>query len=268
MPILMTSHTIIERIYSGLKPRISELAANGQTPTLAVVLVGDDPNSITYVSIKQQRAEELGMEFILHRLDTNTAEERVLSVIDELNRAEHVHGIIVQLPLPAHLDSDKIIARVSQEKDVDGLRNRSPFMPPTVRAIMQLFEAYDIVLKDKKIVVVGQGRLVGGPLTEELRRLHFDVSICDESTSDLGACTLQADILVSATGEHHLIQPSMVKEGSIIIDVDTEVDYELVSERVGYITPQKGGVGPLTVAYLLSNTVEAAESQANRRGSE
>lgn len=261
MPIEMSSRTITEKIYAELRPSVSELIAQGKQPKLDVVLVGHDSSSLAYIKIKQKRAEEIGIDFSLHRLDENTSEESVLTVIENLNNEETVSGIIIQLPLPEHIDTDKVLKAVALEKDVDGLRPGTNFTPPTVQAIIELLHAYDIKVVDKKIVLVGEGRLVGGPLHRELKGLNLDITICDKSTSDLAACTINADILVSATGNEHLIQPSMVKEGAVIIDVDREVNFEAVYDKVGYITPQKGGVGPLTVAFLLSNVVEAARDQ-------
>lgn len=255
----MTSHTIVSKLYANLTTRVAELTQQGKQPHLAIVLVGDDPNSIIYVNTKRKRAEELGIDFALHRLDASASEEKVLELIDSLNDTESVNGIIVQLPLPDGLNTDKVINQVALKKDVDGLRNGSQYTPPTVRAIMELLSAYDVVVKDKKIVIVGNGRLVGAPLSKALLDLNLDVTICDQSTGDLRSCTLNADILVSATGQNHIITPAMVNEGVTIIDVDCDVDYEAVLNKVKAITPQKGGVGPLTVAFLLSNVVDAAQ---------
>lgn len=262
MPIEMTSHTITEKLYHQLGQRVAELQEQGVQPALAVVLVGHDPKSELYVSsIKQRRAQELGIDFTIHRLDANASEDSIIETIERLNQEAQVTGIIVQLPLPDAIDTDRVLAAVAAEKDVDGLRPGSQFMPPTVSAILGLLEAYDIVLTDKKISIIGQGRLVGAPLLREMKQLKLDVNACDESVEDLSTCTLDADIVISATGEPNLIRPSMVKEKAVVIDVDCDVLYDEVAEKVAYITPQKGGVGPLTVAYLLANVVEAAEKQ-------
>ncbi len=258
-PILLTSHTIVEQLYRNLKTRIDRLIASGHQPKLAVVLVGDDPNSITYVAIKQRQAEALGLGFVLHHLAAGVDETAVLAVIEQLNQEPAVSGIIVQLPLPEQLETETILKAVEPEKDVDGLNRKSQFKPPTVQAILELFSAYDIDLTDKQIVLVGKGRLVGGPLLTQLEKLGYRPTVCDESTDDLAACTLQADILISATGQPHLITPTMVKDQAIIIDVDHEVVFDEVLPKVKAITPQKGAVGPLTVAILLSHVVEAAE---------
>lgn len=257
-PIVMTSQTIVAQIYVYLRKEIELLEGGGHKPALAVVLVGNDPNSLTYIAVKQKRAAEIGIGFTLHHLNQSASEETIVSIIEQLNSQGEISGIIVQLPLPNHLNAETILGAVDLTKDVDGLRSSSPFMPPTVLAILQLLQSYEIPLTGKKIVVVGKGRLVGAPLTAQLQRLRLDVTTCDEQTGDLAACTIGADILISATGEQHLIQPSMVKEGAVIIDIDEEVVYDQVLERVSYITPQKGGVGPLTVAFLLANVVSAA----------
>lgn len=265
MPIEMTSRTIVEKRYADLRPRVEELVAADHTPHLAVVLVGHDPNSELYVSsIKQKRAQELGVEFTIHRLDANASEDRIMATITELNNQPSVTGIIVQLPLPENINVDRILNTVAPEKDVDGLGKNSQFLTPTVCAIMSLLEAYDIELAGKKISIVGKGRLVGGPLYNELKHLKLDVTACDESIGDnLGVCTLGADILISATGQPHLIQPALVKDGAVVIDVDCDVNYEAVLHKTSYITPQKGAVGPLTVACLLENVIEAAEKQVD-----
>ncbi len=261
MPIIMTSQTIVAKLYELLAEEIEQLKQQEAVPSLAVVLVGEDPNSVTYVSIKGRQAESLGMGFSLHRLDESASEATVIEAIERLNEEPDVTGIIVQLPLPSHIDTDHVLQAVAKEKDVDGLRPDSEFTPPTVSAIMELFHGYDIELKEKKIVVVGKGRLVGGPIIKRLKEHNLDVTVCDESTGDLGACTINADILISGTGQEHLIKPSMIKPGAVVVDVDKEVVFDEVLDKVGYITPQKGGVGPLTVAFLLSNVVDAAKKQ-------
>lgn len=262
MPIIMTSQTIVAKLYELLSEEIASLEDANITPTLAVVLVGEDPNSVTYVNIKGKQAGELGIEFSLHRLDDTASQESIIEAIEKLNAEPSVSGIIVQLPLPDQIDTDKVLQTVVKEKDVDGLRPDSDFTPPTVSAITELLQSYDISLEEKTIVVVGKGRLVGGPLIKRFKERNLDVTVCDESTGDLAACTINADILVSGTGEEHLIKPSMIKEGAVVIDVDKDVLYDEVQGKVGYITPQKGGVGPLTVAFLLSNVVDAAKKHA------
>lgn len=257
--IEMTSHTITEKLYADLRHKVEEIVANGKQPSLAVVLVGHDPKSELYVSsIKQRRAQELGVDFTIHRLDQSVTQDTVLATIEKLNRESSVSGIIVQLPLPDQLDTDAILNAIDLKKDVDGLRSGTPYLPPTVAAIMQLFESYDIALTDKKITVVGKGKLVGAPLLSELKKLGLDVEACDEWTDDLVGKTVAADILISATGDPGIIKPEMVKEGAIVIDVDEDVEYEAVAPKTSYITPQRGAVGPLTVAFLLSNVIEAA----------
>lgn len=255
----MTSHTIVANLTDGMKSQIARLTEAGFRPGLAVILIGHDPKSERYVSsIKQKQAENLGINFTIHRFDKNVSQERLLSAIDRLNKEPSVSGIIIQLPLPDHLEADKLLNAIVMEKDVDGLRIGSPFMPPTVEAILKLLEAYDIQLTDKKIVIVGKGRLVGGPLVAELKSLKLDVTACDQTIDDLTACTLGADILISATGVPNLLKPSMIQDGAVVIDADTDVVYDKILGKASYITPQKGGVGPLTVTYLLAHVVEAA----------
>lgn len=260
--IEMTSHTIIENINQELKARVDELQNKGCRPGLAVVLVGHNPKSELYVSaIKQRQAEELGIDFTIHRLDEEASEDKIIETIQELNRQPAVSGIIVQLPLPEAIDLNNVLNSVKPEKDVDGLGQNSPYLPPTVSAIMRLLEEYDVKVADQHIVIVGKGKLVGQPLYDEMKKLQLNVEVCDQSTENLADLTSKADILISATGQPNLINSSMVKQGAVVIDVDYDVNYELVAPKTSYITPQKGGVGPLTVTYLLSNVVDAAESQ-------
>ncbi len=261
MPVEMTSHTLVEKLYADLAARVQLLIAAGHTPALAVVLVGNDPSSERYVaSIKRKQAESIGILYTIHRLDATANEATVIDTIEKLNLEVGVTGIIVQLPLSEGLNVETILGSVAKEKDVDGLRQGTTFMPPTVRSILELFEAYDIQLADKKIAIVGHGRLVGAPLYSVLKGLKLDVSTCDASVADLKGCTLGADILICATGHPKLIEPSMVKEGAVIVDVDTDVNYDAVAAKASYITPQRGGVGPLTVTFLLANVIEAAEA--------
>lgn len=261
--IQMTSHTIVEKIYLELKNRVKELSDRGIVPALAVILVGHDPQSELYVaSIKQRRASELGIDFKIHRLDENVDQESLTKAITDLNNQSEVNGIIVQLPLPSNLNTDAILNSIDPGKDVDGLHQDSPYLSPTVSAILELIEGYDLTLADKKIVIVGKGRLVGAPLLKELQKLKLQVEAVDDQVEDLAKITVQADILVSATGKPNLIQPQMVKEGAVVIDVDQDVNYEAVGPKTAYITPQRGGVGPLTVAFLLQNVIEATLAQA------
>lgn len=262
MPIEMTSHTIIYKLFEKLKTRVKTLKKQNIQPHLAVILVGHDAKSEMYVSsIKQKRAQELDINFTIHKHDENATTETILDTIRSLNDEPGVNGIIVQLPLPAHIDTDRILNSVAKEKDVDALAEGSTFTAPTVCAITALLEAYDIPLEAKKIAIVGKGRLVGSPLMQEFKKRKLDVTACDQSTDKLSDCTYQADILISATGQSNLIKLGMVKDKAVVIDVDSDVDYELVFDKVSYITPQKGGVGPLTVAYLLQNVIVAAQKQ-------
>lgn len=262
MAIEMTSHTIVQKLYDELRPRIEALTEAGHQPALAVILIGHDPMSELYVSsIKQKQAENLGIDFTVHRFDENVAEEKIIGAIQQFNSQPAVSGLIIQLPLPEAVNTEEVLTAVALEKDVDGLRAGSQFVPPTVNAILELLEAYDIQLKDKKIVIVGRGRLVGSPLEKALKELKLDITVCDQTIEDLAGCTLNADILISATGESGLIKPPMVKDGAVVIDVDNDVVYDQIASKASAITPQKGGVGPLTVAFLLSNVVEAAEKQ-------
>ncbi len=261
MSIEMSSRTLNERLLLSLKLKAELIDTQLHLrPHLAVVLVGDNPSSLNYIKIKQQRAEEIGIDFTLHRLEASTSEDQVLAVIEELNGEERVNGIIVQLPLPESLNTDKILEAVAVEKDVDGLHPRSQFVSPVVNAISKLMTGYDLKSEDKKIVIVGLGRLVGKPLFEQMKKLHLAVNGIDNSVTNIAEYTREADILISATGQPNLIQPDMVKDGVIVIDADKDVSPE-VAAKASYITPQVGGIGPLTVSCLLDNVIEATGRQ-------
>lgn len=228
-----------------LKTRVLKLKGK---PKLVAVLVGNDPASEMYVSMKAKRASEIGVAFEV---------VRDLKLIQKLNQDENVTGIIVQLPLPKEIDTEKILQSINPKKDVDGLTGKSKFLPATVKAV--LIAAGD--LKNKTVVVVGLGKLVGKPLADYLAKNHFSVVKCDEFTKDLKTETLKGDVLVSATGVPGLVKPDMVKPGAIVIDCGApkpEVDPS-VFDVASFMTPVPGGIGPLTVASLLENTVDAYE---------
>jgi methylenetetrahydrofolate dehydrogenase (NADP+)/methenyltetrahydrofolate cyclohydrolase len=255
----MTSKTIVAKMQQELRERIAELK---EQPSLAVVLVGNDRNSLLYVtSIKKRHAEDLSILYRIEHMPEESTTEEVLEILEFLNNDPTVTGIIVQLPLPKHIDTDTVLDAVAAQKDVDGLRNGSEFTAPIVDAIMMLLHEYAIALSGQQIVVVGNGKLVGAPLSTYLRNEGYAVNTCDNDTKDLKSCTLEADILISATGKRHLITPEMVKEGAVVIDVDCDVEYDAVKEKASYITPQRGAVGPLTVLFLLNNVVLAAEQR-------
>lgn len=257
--------------------RVRALAQRGVVPGLAVVLVGDDPASATYVSMKERDCDRVGIRSFDTRLPSNTTQEDLCSVVDRFNSDPDVHGILVQLPLPAHLDAEEVIARISPDKDVDGL---SPFnlgslvrVLPAPRActpsgVMRMLEFYGIDPAGKHAVVVGRSTLVGKPMALLLLNANATVTVCHSRTVDLPAVCREADILIAAVGRPEMIGAEYVKPGAVVIDVGInrtdsglvgDVDFESVSSIASAITPVPGGVGPMTRAVLLANTVSAAE---------
>jgi methylenetetrahydrofolate dehydrogenase (NADP+) / methenyltetrahydrofolate cyclohydrolase len=253
---------------------------HGRPPGLATVLVGDDPASRTYVGSKRKLSEEVGMRSIHHELDTAASPEQLLELVEELGADEAVDGILVQLPLPDHHDQDAVIARIAPEKDVDGLtatsagllaQGRPGLVPCTPQGVMRLIEVAGVELEGAEAVVVGRSILVGRPLASLLLNASATVTVCHSRTRDLGRVTSRADVLVAAVGSPRMIGAEMVKSGATVVDVGTnrtddglvgDVDFESVREVAGAITPVPGGVGPMTIAMLLANTLRAARARA------
>lgn len=253
----------------------------GINPKLAVVLVGDDPASQTYVKMKEKACREVGVEEETYRMPKVTKEEAVLKKVRELNSNKGIHGILVQLPLPEQISPAKALKEVSPEKDVDGLhienmgkllRGEEPyFMPCTPSGIMELIKSTDREIKGAEVVVVGRSNIVGKPIALMLLAEHATVTICHSRTKDLGAVCRRADILIAAVGKPKIIKGDMIKHGAVIIDVGVnrteeglvgDVDYEEAQKKCSYITPVPGGVGPMTIAMLLKNTLTSAERSA------
>ena len=261
--------------------RVSALRSRGLQPTLAVILVGDNPASQTYVRHKGSDCESVGMRFILDRYPADLSEAALLARIEALNADPSVHGMLVQLPLPKHIDTNKVIATISPRKDADGFHVQSAgalmiglpgFRPCTPYGCMRMLQSAGVDPKGRHAVVVGRSNIVGKPMAMLLLQANATVTICHSATPDLGAMTRQADILVAAVGRRNTITADMVKPGAAVIDVGMnqneagklcgDVDYDGVRQVAGWITPVPGGVGPMTRAMLLVNTVEAAERAA------
>jgi len=287
--IIIDGNLVAAEILEKTKTKTARLKALGITPCLAVVLVGDNAASITYVSAKKKTLEKVGMENRDFRLQENTSEKALLTLIDQLNSDEKVHGILVQLPLPKHIDEKKILFAIDPKKDVDGFHPisvgnlvlcRPGFLPCTPNGILALLESYSITTSGAHAVVVGRSNIVGKPLSILLARweINATVTICHTGTHDLAHHTRQADILISAAGIPNLIKADMVKKGAAVIDVGVnrigdataesgyricgDVDFPAVEKIAGYITPVPGGVGPMTIAMLLQNVADAAERVA------
>lgn len=261
--------------------RVAALKTRGVQPTLAVILVGDDPASQTYVRHKGSDCESVGMRFILDRFAADLSEAALLARIAALNADPAVHGMLVQLPLPRHIDTHKVIAAISPDKDADGFHVHSAgalmiglpgFKPCTPYGCMRMLQSAGIAPKGKHAVIVGRSNIVGKPMALMLLQANATVTVCHSATPDLGAFTRQADILVAAVGRRNTITADLVKPGAAVIDVGMnqneagklcgDVDFDAVREVAGWITPVPGGVGPMTRAMLLVNTVEAAERSA------
>ena len=283
--IIMNGKALGQKIRESAKVRAAAVKAKGITPCLAVVLVGDDSASLSYVKSKEKALAEAGMESKDIRLPQNTSEAELLSLIDELNKDKKIHGILVQSPVPKHIDEEKINAAVAPEKDVDCFHpvsvgnlilDRPGFLPCTPHGVLVFLKEYKVPVSGANVVVVGRSNIVGKPLANLLIRREFNatVTICHTGTKDLASHTLQADILIAAAGKPAFIKPEMVKEGATVIDVginrvpdsSTEKGYRVcgdvdpaVAEKCAYFTPVPGGVGLMTVAMLLQNVVEAAE---------
>ncbi|HIX42245.1 MAG TPA: bifunctional methylenetetrahydrofolate dehydrogenase/methenyltetrahydrofolate cyclohydrolase FolD, partial [Candidatus Kurthia intestinigallinarum] len=256
------------------------LKDKGITPGLAVILVGDDQASQKYVSNKQKSCEQLGIYSELIKLPADTTEEDLLKHIEELNQKDAIDGILVQLPLPKHINEDAVIAAISPEKDVDGFHpisvgkmilGQETFLPCTPHGVMKLLQHSNVTIRGKHAVVVGRSHIVGVPMGQLLLQSDATVTYAHSKTPDLAAITKQADILVVATGRAKMIKKEHVKEGAVVIDVGMDldengklcgdVDFDDVFDTVSAITPVPGGVGPMTITMLLVNTVQSAKQK-------
>ncbi len=265
-------------IREGVAARSAALAAHGVKPGLAVVLVGSDPASQVYVRNKVTACEKAGMHSVLEQYPADMTQEALLARIETLNADPSIHGILVQLPLPKHIDSHRVIEAIAAEKDVDGfhisnaglLMTGTPlFRPCTPYGVMKMLESEQVVLRGAVAVVVGASNIVGKPMAMLLQTAGATVTICNSKTRDLAWHTRHADIVVVATGKPGMVTGDMIKPGAIVIDVGInrgadgklcgDVDYASAKEVAGAITPVPGGVGPMTIAMLLVNTLEAAE---------
>lgn len=251
--------------------------AKGIIPGLAVILVGEDPASQVYVGRKAKACAEVGFVSREYKLQAATDEEKLLKIIHKLNKDQSIHGILVQLPLPKHISTENVIAAIDPRKDVDGFHPYNVgglvtgmplFVPCTPRGIMELLARSGIDLTGKEAVVVGRSNIVGKPMALLLLAQHATVTICHSRTKDLPSVTRRADILIAAIGKARMIKADMVKDGAIIIDVGVnrlangklagDVDFDEVAAKASYITPVPGGVGPMTIAMLMKNTLDAA----------
>ena len=280
---LIDGNALSRQLRADVTQRAAALKARGTTPGLAVVLVGENPASQVYVRNKVKACEDSGLHSVLEKYEATMTEAALLARVEALNNDPAIHGILVQLPLPAHIDAQKVIEAISPSKDVDGFHIASAgalmtgmpgFWPCTPYGCMKMFESIGYDLQGKHAVVIGRSNIVGKPMALMLLGKNATVTICHSGTKDLKAQTLQADVVVAAVGKRNVLTADMVKPGAVVIDVGMnrndagklcgDVDFEGVKEVAGWITPVPGGVGPMTITMLLVNTLEAAERAAAR----
>jgi methylenetetrahydrofolate dehydrogenase (NADP+) / methenyltetrahydrofolate cyclohydrolase len=278
---LIDGKALAARLRTELAARVAQLQSSGHGAGLAVVLVGDDPASAVYVRNKIKACEDCGIRSVFEKLPADVGEGELLAVIDRLNADPSLHGILVQLPLPRHLNAQRVLESIAFDKDVDGLHATNAgltlmgvphFRSCTPYGVMKMLESIGCELAGKHAVVIGRSNMVGKPMAMLLLAANATVTICHSATRDLPAITRQADVLVAAVGRRAIVTADMVKPGAVVIDVGTnktpegklagDVDFDAVKEVAGWISPVPGGVGPMTIAMLLTNTVESAERAA------
>lgn len=272
MTTILDGKSLSLKIQEELALKIAKL---DKKPGLAVILVGEDPASELYVGMKEKTAQKLGINSIMVRFPENTSEKALLNKIEELNKNQEVHGILVQLPLPKHINEQIVMQTISPKKDVDGIvpenigrisTGMEPYAYPcTPKGIVKLLDEYNIQIAGKRVVIVGRSNIVGKPIALMLLNRNATVTICHSKTENLSDITKTADILISAVGKNKIIKKEMIKNNAVIIDVGTskingklcgDVDFENVKDVASFITPVPGGVGPMTIACLMENALE------------
>ncbi len=275
---LIDGNALSRQLRTDVSHRVTALKARGITPGLAVILVGDNPASQVYVRNKVKACEDTGMHSVLEKYDATMPEAELLARVNALNNDPTIHGILVQLPLPAHIDAQKVIEAISPEKDVDGFHVASAgalmvgqpgFWPCTPYGCLKMLESIGYDLRGKHAVVIGRSNIVGKPMAMMLLQKDATVTICHSRTADLKALTLQADVIVAAVGKRNVLTADMVKPGAVVLDVGMnrneegrlcgDVDFDGVKAVAGYLTPVPGGVGPMTITMLMVNTLASAE---------
>ncbi|MCE3046490.1 bifunctional methylenetetrahydrofolate dehydrogenase/methenyltetrahydrofolate cyclohydrolase FolD [Helicobacter kayseriensis] len=278
---LLDGKTLGSTIEEQIKQEIRELNQNFIYPTLAVILVGNDAPSASYVKMKSKACERVGINSLIFGMPENTSEEFLLQKIEELNKDLKVHGILVQLPLPQHINTQKILETIDPQKDVDGFHplnmgklmvGLDGFIPATPLGVMQLLEAYHLSVRGKNCVVIGASNIVGKPLASLLLNAGATVSVCHILTKDVSLFTKEADFVFVAVGKIGLLTAEMIKEGAVIVDIGInrtnegaivgDVEFDFVAPKCSFITPVPGGVGPMTIATLLQNTLKSARNFA------
>lgn len=274
----MNGKELAKEIRGNLKIEVEELKKQGIIPKLAVIMIGDDKASQVYVRNKSKACDEIGIEYEEYLKDASTTQDELLNLIDELNEREDISGILLQSPIPRHLDIREAFNRIDYKKDVDGFNpinvgklaiGEDCFISCTPYGVVKLLEANNIEIEGKHVVILGRSNIVGRPLIQCMLNEHATVTVCHSRTQNLKEFTKQADILISAIGKAKFVTEDMVKDGAVVIDVGInrndegklvgDVDYENVEPKTSYITPVPGGVGPMTIAMLMNNVVKAAK---------
>ena len=285
MPLILDGNAASKAVQEGLRAEFEKIKHIGKRPGLAVVLVGEDPASVVYVGRKKKACESLGFYSEEYKLPKETSEEELLKLVRTLNQNSQVHGILVQLPLPAHLNPQKVIETIDPRKDVDGMH---PFslgklvagLPGlrscTPAGVMVILDHYKVPVPGKMAVVIGRSIMVGKPMAQLLIEANATVTVCHSKTRDIGAVIRQADLVVAAMGRPRFVKGDMVKEGAVVVDVGInrtpegklvgDVDFDAVAPKASAITPVPGGVGPMTIALLMKNTYQAFLEQTANRG--
>lgn len=276
MSEIINGKKLAKEIRENLKIKCDELKEKGIKPRLAVIMVGNDRASQIYIKNKSRACEEIGIEYEEYLLGENINQEELINKIQELNNNEKIHGILLQSPIPKHLDINEAFRMIAAEKDVDGFNpvnvgklclNQDTMVSCTPYGIMKMFEAYGIDLEGKNVTIIGRSNIVGKPLVQCCLNKNATVTICHSKTKDLKQHTQKADIIIAAIGKSKFVTADMIKEGAVVIDVGInrdekglitgDVDFENVSEKTSYITPVPGGVGPMTIAMLMNNVIKA-----------
>jgi len=282
MSCLINGKEVSQKVKESVKSETIKLQSKGIGVGLAVVIVGDNPASRVYVNAKKKACEEVGFNSYEYALPAETTQQELLDLVDVLNKDDKVNGILVQLPLPSHIDENSIINSISPEKDVDAFHpfnvgkimiGEYSFLPCTPAGVMELIDSTGVEISGKNCVVIGRSNIVGKPMSMLLLHKSGTVTICHSKTKNLKEVCAEADILVVAIGRANFVTADMVKEGAIVIDVGMnrlengklcgDVDFEAVKEKAGYITPVPGGVGPMTIAMLMKNTLTSAKNKNN-----
>jgi len=280
MSIILDGKETAKKIRQKLTNEVAELKQKGINPKLAVIMVGEDKASAIYVKNKSKACEEIGIEFVEYLLPEKTTREELLELIDELNNKKEINGILLQSPIPNHLDINEAFRRILPDKDVDGFNpvnvgklvlGQNTFISCTPLGIIKLLEEYNLSIEGKNAVIIGRSNIVGKPMSQCLLNKNATVTICHSKTNNLKEFTRKADVLISAIGKPKFVTKDMVKEGAIVVDVGInrnsegkvcgDVDFESIKDITSYITPVPGGVGPMTIAMLMTNVVKATKKQ-------